>query len=139
MLRLIQGFAIFATLIAATPARAGDLIVEIKGAASTRGSVLVALFATPAVFPDKPTTGVMVPAKAVPVLAIFRNLAPGVYAVSAFHDANGNGKLDKNLLGIPTEKYGFGHDAMGTMGPPTFQAASITMGPVNQTIVINLH
>jgi uncharacterized protein (DUF2141 family) len=31
----------------------------------------------------------------------------GRYALAAYHDVNGNGKLDKNLWGIPTEPYGF--------------------------------
>lgn len=31
----------------------------------------------------------------------FRDIPPGVYAVSVRHDENSNGKLDKNLLGVP--------------------------------------
>ena len=33
--------------------------------------------------------------------------AAGRYALAAYHDVNGNGKLDKNFFGIPTEPYGF--------------------------------
>jgi len=35
-----------------------------------------------------------------------------------------NGKLDANLLGIPTEGYGFSNDARALFGPPSFAAAS---------------
>jgi uncharacterized protein (DUF2141 family) len=45
-------------------------------------------------------------------------LSPGQYAVAAFHDANGNNKLDKNLVGLPTEKYGFSNNVRGSFGPP---------------------
>ena len=31
----------------------------------------------------------------------------GQYIVAAFQDLNGNGKLDKNFFGVPTEPYGF--------------------------------
>lgn len=43
---------------------------------------------------------------------------PGKYAVVAFHDVNGNEELDKNMLGIPTEPYGFSNNARGMLGPP---------------------
>ena len=36
-------------------------------------------------------------------------LAPGSYAVSVFHDANSNGKLD-TFAGIPREGYGFSNN-----------------------------
>jgi uncharacterized protein (DUF2141 family) len=37
---------------------------------------------------------------------VFNDVAPGTYAMTVIHDENDNGKLDKNLLGIPTEGYG---------------------------------
>lgn len=55
------------------------------------------------------------------------DLAPGRYAFFAMHDANGNGDLDRNFLGIPTEDYGFSNGARGVVGPPSFDAAAITV------------
>ncbi len=40
----------------------------------------------------------------------FANLPPGNYAISCFHDVNGNGKLDTNLVGIPSEPYCFSNN-----------------------------
>jgi len=57
---------------------------------------------------------------------MFRNVPPGTYAISAFHDANNNGKLDTNLLGMPTEDYCASHNARGFMGPPSFEDAKFT-------------
>lgn len=34
-------------------------------------------------------------------------LKDGIYAVSAFHDVNNNGKLDTTIIGIPKEGYTF--------------------------------
>lgn len=51
-------------------------------------------------------------------------LPPGTYAVRLFHDANDNGRFDKNILGLPSEGYGFSNDA-GTRGPATFQDAAV--------------
>ena len=119
-------------------AAAADLQVEVRGLAGETGTVNVGLFDRAASFPKQTVAGARVPAATKPAIVVFRNLAPGEYAVSAFHDANSNGTLDKNLLGMPTEKYGFSRDAAGNMGPPSFDAAKITFGTENQTIVINL-
>ncbi|MBI2367370.1 MAG: DUF2141 domain-containing protein [Deltaproteobacteria bacterium] len=34
----------------------------------------------------------------------------GDYGVAVFHDENSNGKMDKNLLGMPLEPYGFSNN-----------------------------
>ena len=49
----------------------------------------------------------------------FETLPKGMYTLAVFHDVNGNGKLDKNYLGIPTEPYGFSNNARGMFGPPS--------------------
>ncbi len=65
------------------------------------------------------------------------SLPPGRYAVSAFHDANSNKKLDKNLLGMPTEKYGFSNNVRGTFGPPALEDQLVTLqGPMDIKITL---
>ena len=51
----------------------------------------------------------------------------GNYAVSIFHDLNGNGKLDASTIGIPKEPYGFSNDARGRFGPPKFKDATFRL------------
>ena len=55
----------------------------------------------------------------------FPGLAPGRYALRVFADENGNGKLDTNLMGMPTERYGFSNDAKGNRAAPGFDAAAL--------------
>jgi len=50
-----------------------------------------------------------------------KNLGKGKYAVRYFHDENLNGKLDTNMIGIPTEGYGFSNNVTGKFGPPSFE------------------
>jgi uncharacterized protein (DUF2141 family) len=69
---------------------------------------------------------------------VFTNLEPGAYAVIAFHDENDNGKLDKNLFGIPTEGYGFSNDAEGFLGPPSFKDAALMLDSHDREIAITL-
>jgi uncharacterized protein (DUF2141 family) len=54
------------------------------------------------------------------------------------HDENDNGKLDSGTFGIPREGFGFGNDAMGTFGPPSFKKASITVEQGKISISISM-
>jgi uncharacterized protein (DUF2141 family) len=65
----------------------------------------------------------------------FGHVAPGRYAISLFHDENGNGRLDKRML-LPREGYGFSRDAPVRFGPPSFAAAAFTVagGDARQSI-----
>jgi uncharacterized protein (DUF2141 family) len=54
------------------------------------------------------------------------DLPPGEYAVKLFHDANDNGEMDSNMLGIPIEGYGFSNNA-GRFGPASFEDARISV------------
>ena len=68
----------------------------------------------------------------------FSGIQTGTYAISVFHDANSNGKLDTNFLGIPREGVGASNNAKGHFGPPSFRAASFgyTGGHMDLRIVI---
>jgi len=52
---------------------------------------------------------------------------PAEVAVAAFQDANENETLDKNSLGIPTERYGFSNNPKRGFGPPSFHQAKFTL------------
>lgn len=58
---------------------------------------------------------------------VFSGLPEGRYVIKSFADENGNAKLDTNILGMPTERYGFSNNARGRMGPPTFDAAAVQL------------
>jgi uncharacterized protein (DUF2141 family) len=57
----------------------------------------------------------------------FEPVPAGTYAVACFHDENKNGKLDKNLLGIPSEGSVASNNAKGSMGPPSFEDAKFSL------------
>ena len=56
----------------------------------------------------------------------FDPVPAGTYAVACFHDENGNGKLDRGLLGIPKEGTVASNQAKGFMGPPSFDKAKFS-------------
>ena len=75
------------------------------------------------------------PAAAGTVELRIRNVKPGTYSIAVFHDVNGNGKLDRNFIGLPNEPYGFSND-VGRRGPPSFDAARIVVREPATTVVI---
>lgn len=54
-------------------------------------------------------------------MIVFENLKTQKYAIQCFHDENGNKKLDKNLIGIPKESFGFSNNAFGKFGPKKYK------------------
>ncbi|MBL7981411.1 MAG: DUF2141 domain-containing protein [Flavobacteriales bacterium] len=76
---------------------------------------------------------VQVKAEGSVVRIVLNDVAPGTYAIKAFHDIDRNGKLDTNFMGIPKEPYGFSNDAMGTFGPPSFEQAAFKVGTGTST------
>ena len=69
----------------------------------------------------------------------FESVAVGTYALACFHDENGNGRLDTNFVGIPSEGTGASNGARGFMGPPSFRDARFELtelGPGRLTVEI---
>lgn len=65
-------------------------------------------------------------------------LAPGRYAVVAYVDRNGNGKLDRGMFGRPTEPYGFSNGG-GSFGAPDFADAAFDVAEAGSAIRIDLN
>jgi uncharacterized protein (DUF2141 family) len=68
----------------------------------------------------------------------FADVAPGEYALSVFHDENGNGQLDTRFMGIPKEPFGASNDARGRFGPPKFDDARFVVDQGVVELTINL-
>jgi len=116
-----------AGLTAAGTAQALTLTVEIVDARSTQGSIDAALYNSEAGWMKLPQA--VGSQKSAPsgekTVLVFSGLQPGLYAFSCYHDENGNGKLDTNMLGMPTERYGF--TGTPTMGAPSFKDAAVEL------------
>lgn len=125
-------------LLALAPlaAAAADLTVEVQGALPDGGTVRMALAQQAAQFPaGKPFRGMETPPG---VPAVIRDVPPGRYALVAYQDRNGNGKLDRGLFNVPSEPYGFSQDARGNGGPPEFRDAAFELGAAGSHIKVKL-
>lgn len=132
--------AIGLSAILAQPAHATDLTVEIANVRSDAGRVLVAVHRESEHFPDAAWVAgaVRAPARNGAMRLVVEDLAPGRYGVTVFHDENDNGELDSNLLGIPTEGYGFSNDAPATFGPPEFTDVAVEIAGPAASTALNL-
>lgn len=123
---------------AALPAHAADLSIRVDGVAGDQGQILVAVFDSAEHFPVKPLRAVAVPAHADSVQVQLTGLPAGDYAFVVYHDANGNGKLDRNAMGMPTEDYAFSNNAIGKRGAPAFADARIALPEAGASTSVNL-
>jgi uncharacterized protein (DUF2141 family) len=62
----------------------------------------------------------------------------GDYAIALYQDQNGNGKLDTNFFGIPTEPYAFSNNKVPFFSEPSFEKCKFQFNKQNQQIIINL-
>jgi len=117
---------ILVPLLAAAPAFAGDVVLKVSKVKDSSGQVSALLFAAEDGFPSEAGKAAYqgrVTAKSGVTEILLRDVKPGRYAVSVIHDSNSNAKLDRNLIGIPTEGAGTSN---GTQrGKPVYHKAVI--------------
>lgn len=121
------------------PTFAADLQLNIENVPTVPSRMFVALYdSAESMKANKPSMSKIVDVTGNPTIVVFPGLDAGTYAFVAFADENSNGKLDTNFIGIPTERYGFSNNAMGLMGPPSFDAASVRVENEPKAIAIKL-
>lgn len=123
---------------------AADLTLDVQGLDTTRlqgASLMVAVFTEPAGWLKQPQVGRRFSLDAAVdgrITVVLKDLPEGPLALSLFQDANGNGRLDMNAMGMPIEPFGFSNDAAGQFGPPKFEQAVVK--PVTgQALQVRLH
>ncbi len=100
-----------------------DLTVHVSGFAHERGQALASLFRDGDDIFSKPYIRLAAKIQQGKATFVFRNVVPGNYAVTAFHDENGNNDLDHNFLRLPAEPLGFTNGFKLSMfsGMPSFE------------------
>ena len=124
-----------AALAQSAPASAVSLTFE---TGADRGAVMVALYDSEAGYAgERPVGRQRLDVAAGQRTAVFEGLPAGDYAAKAFHDLNGDGEMNFNPFGIPTEPYAFSNNAAGNMGPASWERARFAVsGRAAQTIVL---
>jgi len=108
----------------------GRVEITLTGFPSAEGQALVALFLSADGWPDSEGSVFATAVTAISdgrAAAVFDNVPAGPFAISAYHDTDGDRELDTGALGIPSEAYGFSADARSTFGPPKFDEARLEL------------
>lgn len=110
--------------MASLPGWAADdtLVVTLTGVQHAKGQMRVGLYTDPKTFrKEDKAVAIQTAAPVVGETVVrFEKLAPGRYAIMAYHDEDGNGELNRRLGMFPTEGYGLSNNPT-VMGPPKFE------------------
>ena len=115
------------------------LSIHISGISKIKGSLFIAIFRATDDFPvfGKQFKGIVKEVEGKSQNYTFDDLPEGEYALAIYQDENRNKILDKNLLGIPTEIYGFSNNARRNFSAPSFQEAKFKLNKdLQQTVFL---
>lgn len=118
----------------------GDITVKINNCHNDKGEVLVTLYKSEDGFPEEPEKAykkITSKIKDGKSDIVFSDIPYGEYAISILHDENGNGKMDKNMIGIPKEGNGASNNPE-SFGPPKYKDAKFMLNSQASTIDIKL-
>lgn len=147
--QIVPVFFSLVFLIAAAPtAHSGEtsnLRITIKQIKNGNGQILICLFQKPNDFPSCTGDGSGVKAygtkaKKGSVTLTLNNLPVGVYAISAAHDQNNDGKIDKHFLfGYPTEGAGMSNYPKPLRSKPEFKTARFQLTKEPGAVEVIMH
>jgi uncharacterized protein (DUF2141 family) len=100
----------------------------------------VALFSKPDGFPDGDYSiqHTKLTAAAETLSVVFDDLAPGIYAVGAYHDENNNNRLDTDFIGYPTEGYALSNGIRAVISCPRFIDAAFAVGDEDAHVTLRI-
>jgi uncharacterized protein (DUF2141 family) len=102
------------------------------------GDIYIAVYADEATYMKDRFAEAIAPIETEGTLDVEIKIPKGTYAITIFHDENGDAKLNTNFVGIPKEPFGFSNNPKMMFGPPNFKEASFDFTEDGQQISIAL-
>jgi uncharacterized protein (DUF2141 family) len=119
--------ASIAALAVAVPAHAATLTVQLDGVRAATGPLYVSIQNREQFMHDRGVGGSVVTAPAAGSHRFSYELPAGEYAVSVWHDDNGNGAFDKDERFIPLDGWAM-PNSESLRGEPTFEQVRTVLG-----------
>ena len=142
MLIYILTLLIQFSIIGTNPVEGSSIKVEINNLKNNQGQICILLFNNSDGYPsdfDKAQSQIVIKDFEVPMEVLIDNIKEENIVITVLHDENMNGKIDKNIFGIPTEGYGISKNPKPTtFGPPPFENAKVKMKESGNAIQINM-
>ncbi len=107
---------------------AGGLVVIVRNLRNDRGQLIGGLYDEPHAWLGENASREDCHARIHGGVArcTFHSAVDGRVAFAGLHDEDGDGEMDRDLVGIPSEGYAFSNDVRDPFGPPSFEAASFS-------------
>ena len=117
-----------ALIITAAGVFAEEIRVNVENIDNDQGNIRIALYSSVENYKNENSTfTATVKASRGEKKITINDVKFGDYIIVLHHDENANGKLDRNLLGIPKEGYGFSNNPSSKFGPPDIEEAKFTL------------
>lgn len=115
------------------------LSVTVERVAEPRGQIMIAIFKGEEAYKtNQPIQATAASVEGDSVTAEF-SLEPGEYGIKLYHDVNGDGEMNTNPFGMPTEPFGFSNNAPVRFGPPGWNAAKFEIGAEGASQIISIN
>lgn len=134
-LSLIITFILSTTLSLAQETKGQDITVTVENISNSRGHVVIALHSADTFMKTDGLQKAELKIKDGKVVATFKNVVPGNYALLALHDENDNKRMDFEPNGMPMESFGLSNNPM-LMGPPRFSDGQFEVINANLELTI---
>lgn len=118
-----------------------DLKITVTGIKDQGGQISVNLFNTEKGFPEDATKAFLyktIQLNSSSESIYFIDLPPGRYAFAILHDANENGVMEKNFLGIPKEGFAFSNNYKPLIKSPSFSQAAFELTKNDTSLVVEM-
>ncbi len=135
---LVSAAAAFGALVCAGSALAADgcVSVEVRNVRPGQGMLMVAAYPDAATFSKQPSVATQLQSPADTTATVqLCGLTGSTVALTLYQDLNGNGQLDRNVFGIPSEPWG-ASGAVRPMSAPTWESAAVSLD--GKPIVVTL-
>jgi uncharacterized protein (DUF2141 family) len=121
-------------------ANVGEVRVQVTGLQSDRGVLRIGLYNDTVAYRKGVDSfrHAVIPVERDVCEWVIPDVPHGTYAISLYHDENGNAALDRNGLGIPTEPYGFSNNAKPKMGMPPYSAVQFAVASETVTLTVTM-
>jgi uncharacterized protein (DUF2141 family) len=126
-----------ALVMAAAPAQAGPCVnLEVRNVRAAQGTLMIAAYADAASFNKQAVVATQMKAGAETMSFPLCGFTGEIAAFTLYQDLNGNGKLDRNVLGIPSEPWG-ASGKPAAMSAPTWETTAVPLDGTTIVVVLS--
>jgi uncharacterized protein (DUF2141 family) len=115
-----------------------DITVTVDNIKTEEGSVLFGIYTENSFLKTEPKFHAISEIKNGVATVKFENIPQGTYAISCFHDLNGNKQMDFEPTGMPLEPYGISNNKVNRYGPPIWEDSKFELSEDSLEMNISL-